>query len=758
MKKNLLFLGLASVMLAFTGCTKDDAENGLNTPSEPGVTAPQTIVAQLGDNATRTVLAPDGKTATWFMGDRIGIYTAETKTRRINYLLNEACSGKSEGVFTKATAAAETFTAVPIGRTAEGAVVKRYVAIYPLSQLMYYQPAPTAPVTIGANVPNKQTYVKNGYDPKALTMISVFEMGTSGEPISLKFKYLNSLLCMPVTGDANITFDKIVIAGTSSDGRFAAGVTGPVNFTFQEDYGDGTTLEGRLANFADMSKSIINWEGVTSKDPLILKGSALEPLTFGAEETKIYFGVSPDLYNDGPSKSKMHIAFYLKDGSKFEKNINVRSLTPGGVCTLPTSNIALPYIPTMEYNTTTKIASWTKDAKATEYTVVALLDDEVMASYTPVENSADIEKEIIQQLNRLPNYTLEPGIEYSMQLVLKSSLVDKKTASASYSIPVDFTFSKQLVKANPIVKIMSGAGTKELKLFISNYQLLEDGGATLTVKHVAIENATYPGDFLAAKAVSAEGVPFFPYDNWAYNWAPGTHYSLVAIATYKDGTVLVSDVVKSYAELGPVPTAVDAELRANNYDEISLYINNYKAIMDGCPDAKIVVYGKIGEDQNMDDVTGLDKQDYYDSEDGMGILWFPEGRDTNPCTYKIVVTSAKYLKTPLTCVVSEHPAPAPTEVLLEANPRSVSVTNAEKIMNYTNNTAVFTVYAKAGANADMTDVTGCESKVLEYNPWMGCSFKPSSFPADGATAVYTYKVVATGENLPAEGIFGIFSE
>ncbi|MEG2613011.1 MAG: hypothetical protein RR971_05935, partial [Alistipes sp.] len=67
-------------------------------------------------------------------------------------------------------------------------------------------------------------------------------------------------------------------------------------------------------------------------------------------------------------------------------------------------------------------------------------------------------------------------------------------------------------------------------------------------------------------------------------------------------------------------------------------------------------------------------------------------------------------------------------------------------------------YAKAGANADMTDVTGCESKVLEYNPMFGCSFKPSSFPADGATAVYTYKVVATGENLPAEGIFGIFSE
>ncbi|MEG2613521.1 MAG: hypothetical protein RR996_00615 [Alistipes sp.] len=136
MKKTLLFLGLASVMLGFTGCAKDDAMSGDNsTTVTEGITAPETIFASMGDGATRTSLTPTGKSALWTKGDKIAIFgssTGATPEDKFIYYTLEGAGANAMGTFKKTSATAETFTKLPFGGKLKGEteILKRYIAVY----------------------------------------------------------------------------------------------------------------------------------------------------------------------------------------------------------------------------------------------------------------------------------------------------------------------------------------------------------------------------------------------------------------------------------------------------------------------------------------------------------------------------------------------------------------------------------------------------------------------------------------------------
>ncbi|MEG0498371.1 MAG: hypothetical protein RR522_00630, partial [Alistipes sp.] len=334
MKKTLLFLGLASVMLGFTGCAKDlDAENGTGTtPEINGVTAPQTIVASMGDNATRTALTPDGKSAAWSAGDQIAIVgsTPGTKDpvpgpydkdwsktlRGVCYTLQSGSAGQSVGTFDKTGAADEFVTPLYLGGTLQGEteLLQRYVAVYPAANISLERWGEKM-TTLKVAVPTKQTYVPNSYDPQALSMVSAFEIGAPGEPVAMKFKYVNALLCLPVSAAQDATFDRIVVSGADEFG-YPVNVAGKVNLEFSSDPYDGLTPEARLANYTDMTAPLKpNTIAADFDVPLTLVGSTEHPLTFGSTESKIYFGILPSEY----LAIKFSFYFCYSDGSKFEK-------------------------------------------------------------------------------------------------------------------------------------------------------------------------------------------------------------------------------------------------------------------------------------------------------------------------------------------------------------------------------------------------------------------------------------------------------
>ncbi|MEG2614219.1 MAG: hypothetical protein RR996_04165 [Alistipes sp.] len=784
MKKNLLFLGLASVMLGFTGCAKDlDAENGTGSqPDAQGEPAPQTIVASMGDGMTRTALAPNGKSVVWKAGDKITVIGSNSAAAtpggdgdwnktvsKIDYKLQAGADGQNMGTFDKIKTNNDSFLGLYLGGTLSGETtpLRRYIAVYPAENLGDIQRRTEIYTQFSIAVPIIQDYYPNTYDPKALPMIAAFDKGTAAEPVSkLQFKYVNSLLCVPVSAATEVTFDQITVSSVNSYGDLS-NVAGSVGLDFNGDINvPNITAEELLANYTDMSKPFKVKLPIPAYEStcLTMFGTAKNPLTFGATESKIYFGILPGDY----SESKFAIGFCFADGSKFEKICQGKVVESGKVITLPKSGVAKPYIPVMTYDAATKVVKWTTNDDVDSYQMDVWYNGRLYLSYAVPTgaSSVDVAKEIYPLLAKKSIYELPYGGPHSMQLVMKAKLFDRIVASASYSAPTEIQYTRELVAFAPEVGIglddfgMSTENTANLKIIIKNYLDLSNCGATLSLEYVETKTTTYP--FTNPSTAGVWGEMCLPYSE--ANWVRGTDYSFVCKATftYMDADnvthteVRVSaPVLTTFADYAPQPKTIDATFDADYSGNKLIKVLNFKDILSCDPAAVVTVYGKQGINADMSNTSGLENKILTkdEAEGGLSLENFPAGRsNSTPCTYLIVATGAR-ITTPLSVKISEGIAPTAVE-FGEAMGGQIDIKNAGAIRVFAPN-AVATVYVKKGVNQNMDNVEGLESKVISLDyPYIDLT----SFPTKEPYMYYTYKVIVTDPSLPNGAISGVYSE
>ncbi|MEG2613520.1 MAG: hypothetical protein RR996_00610 [Alistipes sp.] len=605
----------------------------------------------------------------------------------------------------------------------------------------------------------------------ALTMVSAFDAGESGQAMqNLNFKYANALLCLPVTGDNSTEFSQITVYAAS--GKNISYMTGDVKMGFADAMYGGSVAD-RLKSYTDMTIAFKPNSTTPAKAALNMTAGAT-PLKFGATESKIYFGILPKYYS-----GQIHVEFCLMNGSKFEKLATAKEAKANEVLTLPSSSVTPPYIPTSTLAGDVTTLTNKDAAKAASYTVEVALNGKVLYTHPTTENTVNFTTAIAPELNKLRAEVLPMG-KNSLELIWKAILVDKTVATTSYAIPLAYTYDRAYTNVKPtlVASPLDVNDPEGYKIYVDNAGIVEDNGGTMELWYVENNTATYPDGFATHQTVANVNYsPMFPYGMGGFGWVRGKEYSYVVVASYARGSEFIkvaSEINRCAVALGEMPKAIKAKIAdlawTPGTDPMAPYlqITNYRAIMNACPDAKIIVYGVKGQSTPITDTVGM-QHFTYDSKNvddfgdfgGLDLASrdFPAGRQvetTMKSTYKIFVTGSQ-IATTMTTIVSDGVVPKPTEVELKIEAgrhgaKSLKVSNGEDISTYLNpNPAITcTIYAKkctkAGVAEDMTDIEkdATAPKYILSNVEAGkvdlATFPEGRMESDD----YTYKCILTG--------------
>lgn len=455
MKKNLLLLGLAFAGAAFTGCTQEEADN---TGKEPVVCNNPAVLTALvgGEDATRTSIRPDGRSVQWNAGDVIGVYSDNT-AGKIRYRLKDGQEGADKGQFELIAGQDGEIKTVGFSNTDDD---RTYVAVYPGNANMYtYKPSPYMDrVLIGAEIPWEQEYTEGSYDKNALPMMAVFKETPAGDMSELKFKYMGSLLELPLAAAEAMKLEKIrvdyVDYRTGSDNNPGVHrLATKLAWQFYWDFLNGDT-ELRDIIFTDMSKPMsYSWRRDTEtgaiKEDNVFFYTDYQPVSSGkqyvelvgdiavSEQAKnIYFGVGPMPFKVAAGRLKF--TFYNEDGSIIVKTTRTatENLQCGHIAKLPEYKIALPFMPEIAVEGD-KITFTKSDAvKSYELAVTDWGEKIVDIALTAEQVAAgelSFEKDVVPALNGYDQ--LVAGTSYEFDLSIKVTYNDSKVAAAAYSVP-----------------------------------------------------------------------------------------------------------------------------------------------------------------------------------------------------------------------------------------------------------------------------------------------------------------------------------
>lgn len=172
MKKVFLLMGLASVMSAFTGCSKEDV-----TEPEVGGGKQYTINSVIAGNETRTDFDTQTLKLSWRAGDKIKVYTGSNA----NFTDFETANG--DGVFSGA---------VQPSLTNKGS----FVAVYPNGKIqsVYDPDAKRAVDALRVAIAKQQAYEANKGPVDLIPMIGLW--GEDDQEVM--FKPVGSILKLPV--------------------------------------------------------------------------------------------------------------------------------------------------------------------------------------------------------------------------------------------------------------------------------------------------------------------------------------------------------------------------------------------------------------------------------------------------------------------------------------------------------------------------------------------------------------------------------
>ncbi|MEG2613837.1 MAG: hypothetical protein RR996_02225 [Alistipes sp.] len=434
MKKNILFLALASVMLGFVGCATDDTDEGVVTPAPQG-NAPEILVARISDEATRTMLTPNGKSAFWSAGDQIAVFadatTTEDKSDYVIYNLKSGV-GTDDGVFEKIAGQNGNFKPVRNGLPDPDmcvAIAPYYKAEGAEKSNMYYNmQSYYKRDRLGIILPKEQIYMPGSYDPRAMGVMAIFATPTSNDiKPELSFKYMNSLVRMTLTAKEALTLSKIELQASGMP------VVGRVSFDFnpKNKFSDSEPLNVEMM---DVNKEPY---GSEANNSIFLCGD----IALNATPKDVYFGILP--HKQGYGAQKYTVIFYMQDGSSYSKVCVAPAIVqPGTVVVIPPVCVERPQnVPVLTKNDTQ--ISWTPESEFRYAVHIMSGTTLVKKMLTGSATSYSFEKDINPVLAAiLDNVKYIPGSKYTftLQLVATSKSGDVVSLGSNI-VSYDYTFA-----------------------------------------------------------------------------------------------------------------------------------------------------------------------------------------------------------------------------------------------------------------------------------------------------------------------------
>lgn len=291
MKRNVLLLGLASLMLAFTGCAKDDLADGqVGGNTTPEATSGVLVASIAQDPATRLAMG-EGNMATWSEGDQIAVFSTYKPDHKIAFNLTPESVGQNSATFVVNDGDAERWnnleifaSSVPYNKSQQVVAVFPYETTYIDAPSMDY----TQLARIGAAIPETQQYVEGSFDPKALPMIAMTTRteGTFGQDTfePMTFIHLGALVKLQLFGAEEYTLDHITVSASMIAG------TSVIDFNeWMDDIVDQALCgTGESRSLGAYNYSSFRMDG-NGSDMITLNG----PITVGTEPTPVYIAISP---------------------------------------------------------------------------------------------------------------------------------------------------------------------------------------------------------------------------------------------------------------------------------------------------------------------------------------------------------------------------------------------------------------------------------------------------------------------------------
>ena len=660
MKKNLLLLGLAFAGAAFTGCTQEEADS---TGKEPVVCNNPAVLTALvgGEDATRTSIRPDGRSVQWNAGDVIGVYSDNT-AGKIRYRLKDGQEGADKGQFELIAGQDGEIKTVGFSNTDED---RTYVAVYPGNTNMYtYKSSPYMDrVLIGAEIPWEQTYTEGSYDKNALPMMAVFKETPAGDMSELKFKYMGSLLELPLAAAEAMKLEKIrvdyVDYRTDNDAnpgmhRLATKLA----WQFYWDFLNGDT-ELRDIIFTDMSKPMsYSWQrdtetGAVTKDNLFFH-TDYQPVSSGKQYVElvgdiavsdqaknIYFGVAPMPFKVAAGRLKF--TFYNEDGSIVVKTTRTatENLQCGHIAKLPEYKIALPFMP--EIAVEGDKITFTKSDAVKSYTL-AVTDwgDPVTEIALTAEQIAagelSFEKDVVPALNGYGQ--LVAGTSYEFDLSIKVTYNDSKVAAAAYSVPAIAPAFEALVPEISLSWVPGLSQWSPAYVQVNNFNKF--GGVDYAIVYLNEQTEITP-EQIAAATFSEMPNQYVSRVESYFNQGYGT-YAIVFKGKNADGEVVATQTMyreNKAPELPGAPSRLTYDI--DKYGG-QLTLNESYLLENKDHYGLTAYYAKVKEGKwsSADDFADVDKQfnmkislySYYSSDEIMSEL---VGYDLTHKTYTMML-------------------------------------------------------------------------------------------------------------------------
>ncbi|MEG1841863.1 MAG: hypothetical protein RR221_03995 [Alistipes sp.] len=586
MKKNLLFLALTSVMLSFTGCAKDDVATGDENLQHS--TAPRTLTAQMGDDATRAMLTPNGKSLLWSAGDKIAMFadatTTADKSESINYTLKSG-AGEAQGRFET------TEAGNPLAVCNGSEIPSMHVVITPYykaegaekSNMYHDYQSFYSRHRIGIILPQKQVYTEGSCDPRAVGAIAILPTAASSEALpNLKFQYITSIIRLPLSADETKKLVRVELEATGMP------IIGSVSTVFNKTnvYEVGKPIIDPTKDAVkEMGNKLYMVKGdYYDLNKVIINGN----ITLNSTTKNIYFGIIP--YKEYQNNKVFTFTFHFNDGTSYEKDCSAPQIVkPGTMVSLPALKIVKPAnLPVLTKNATG--ISWTKKTSGKPYIVYMSYEGENWTSLRPSNNnltSYTFAADIDRKLNALLNYTVfKPGMKYTFNI----SLYDQDTRVSSSPVTYDYTFEV------PKLTITKTVGPTGAPIFaVQHYDSYAPIQYAYLQKKEAAES-DFNGVAFTTLPDSEKGV----LNTSTLGIKPGTDYTFMIRGT-AGGQVKASRYAVNYTEVKMVI--------AMNIDTGRLDFKNPNDF-PGYSVEDIKIYSKPGSDADMSDLTGATVTQY----------------------------------------------------------------------------------------------------------------------------------------------------
>lgn len=625
MKKTILFLGLALVMSAFTGCSKDEATNaGGETVGKalPNLTAEMPEV-----NSDTRIYLKEG-VVVWKLNDAVALFNEGSAGAKVRYNL-VAGADTRQGTFV--AEGTDALKPVPYGKLEDGSNDLRYVVVAPYAQLAA-DFVPNMYRKLGATIPTVQNYREGTFDGAVMPMMAVVQM-VDGEFTPMKFKYISSLLHFPLKASEATTLSKVILSTSGENDALAGDIY--YEFTEQSASKYGSNAK-RDQIFLDMAYPMDYKQGNFWKNSneITLKGNIALDATTAKD---IYFGVLPGGGFTNESGQFFPFSYTLtfcrEDGVKFEKSISTKrtELLPGDVGNLPELTLEVPYMPVITEGKVkvdgvdVEAYMWKPNATLVSQQLIEISDEdgEVLRTIGLSPTDTFVTKAAV--LNALAYVNLTPGEELTLGVAVKATFKDVKGAAinAVSSAPLELLYTSPTPMPNwSIAEVYDGF---RVMFDTDNFNVYE----TVEYAYKAGDKLTVE-DFNDASFKTMESrFVIIPFADISY----GSTTVMVKVTCGMD----TKTSLKSFVYEAPAAPAekVTFELK----DKCLIFFENYNALTQYQPFAvsEVTLYWAEGTNQTtFTHSQKMTSEEFWldsDPDDG----YFSSDEHWTPHTFKIVV-------------------------------------------------------------------------------------------------------------------------